>query len=340
MNIKMKRKLCVCLSAVTALSLCACSAETPESTFDNPMPWHDAAAFGSYEKLDYKVNVYDTSASTDEKERVLIAEGDASFTLNEKPEGTSGYVFVDMSCTFVYNDLAPELDRGKTDEIKSHVEFEMNSLAARTMTKTVKLDDREGQTNRSYKLTADYFGTHSATYSLVDGNNKTEDVQKGEASELALSANVCRDNEMMFYVARAQAVGISSSTNFKMVNIFDSFRNGALTEYRMLVSGGEATHKIDVGDWVKDFGVEATETTEGETTVTAYPVSCYYTSISINDERHGPPYIVMYSEKPFTANGKSHSKIPVQIMYSQYNGTQPYRHTEYVLTDCSFDRAE
>lgn len=310
------------MSVVAALSLCACNTETAETTFDKTMPWHDSVEL-AYERLDYSVAIYDTTKGVADDKRIVIAEGEMSFELKELGLHSTSLA---MSFAVTYNDAAPEADRGKTDRIQSEVEFESNSLFAKRSEKTVTLADREGKTNLSYTITADYFGTHEATY-IAGAKKKT----------FSLPENNCRDNEMMFYLARAQALSTSASNNFKMVNLFDTFNTGSLAEYRMAVNCDESKHKIEIGDWVKDYGVEAV--TDEKTGEMSYPVSCFYTTISINAENHGPPYVVHYAENPFKSGGKEHKKIPLRISYDQYSGSSVSRHTEYNLTSCSFDKA-
>lgn len=320
-----KKLLCVTLAVASAISLAACSTETPESSFDNPLPWHAAAA--SYEKLDYTVAVYNTVKSEKETEREKIADGTMSFVLDEG--AADGYTTLDMSFTVTYlSTEAAGADAGLTDKIESHVTFEPNSLAAKNMEKTVTLADRKDQVNNSYAITADYFGTHKATlkYTKKDG---------AKEKSRSLSKDASRDNEMLFFLARAQSISAESSTNFKIINVFDSFLQNETAEYRMTVNG-TSTRKLDLGDWVKDFGIKAVEN-EKDNTV-AYPVNCYSTTISINDEKHGPAYNVLYSKDVFTVNGAGHKKLPVKIDYSSYSNSKPYRHTEYKLSAVSFTK--
>lgn len=323
MNNSLKRKICVLTAAASALTFVGCSTEQAESTFDNPLPWHDSAS-GSYERLDYTAAIYDTTNGATESARVRIADGSVRFELTES---TDGYTRIDMSFTVTYTADAPAPDTGLTDTIASSVEFASNSLVVRSMHKELNLADREGQENRSYTLDADYFGTHTATYIATKTENAIPE-------SIALPQDTCRDNEMMFYLARAQSIGTSSSTMFRMVNVFDSFNNGALTQYEMTVAGSENKSTIDVGDWVSEFGVEAV--TNEATGATSYPVSCYSTTITINDEKHGPPYVVLYSANPFKQGSVEHGKIPVSISYSEYIGSSPCRYTEYTLSGCSF----
>lgn len=279
-------KIAALVAAASALALTGCSTEPQESAFDNPLPWQDGASVvsGAYEKLEYSAAVYDTSAGSDDA-RVKIADGTLVYTLDE----SDGYIHLSMTCNYVYNDSAPEKDRGKTDNIASKVEFEKNSFAVRRMEKTVDIADRADEVNRSYTVTADYYDAHKATYALTRAEGATQHTLK-------LPKNTCRDNEMMFFVARAQGLGKGTSTNFKMVNIFDSFANGKLTEYSMLVSCAEAKTAVDIGDWVKDRGVAAV--TDEATGNVTYPVSCHNASIMINATHHGPPYVVLYSDAP------------------------------------------
>lgn len=323
MNNFVKKKICVLTAAASALTFVGCGAEQAESTFDNPLPWHDSAS-GSYERLDYTTAIYDTTKGASESTRVRIADGSVRFVLAESADG---YTRIDMSFTVTYTADAPAPDAGLTDTITSAVEFASNSLAVRSMHKELALADREGRENLSYTLDADYFGAHTATYLATRTENAAPQT-------IALPQDTCRDNEMMFYLARAQSIGSSSSTMFRMVNVFDSFNNGSLTEYEMTVAGSENKSTIDIGDWVSEFGVAAvTNELSGKT---SYPVSCYTATISINAEKHGPPYIVMYSENPFKQGDVEHRKIPVSISYSEYLGSSPQRYTEYTLSGCSF----
>lgn len=318
----------VLLAAVTAISLAGCSNEQAESAFDNPLPWHDDISISptSYEQFNYSACVYDTSKGTAEDKRVQIANGEMTFTLNE----TSSYTTLKMDFTLTYNaEAGAGEDAGKTDTISSTVEFETNSLAAKSSEKTVTLSNRDGKTNQSYKVTADYFDKHEATFTRTAEEN-------AQPRTMSLPKNASHDNEMMFFLARAQGLGKGSSTNFKMINLFDSFTVNSLTEYTMTVTGNESLRTVDIGDFVKDFGVEAV--TNEDTGETTYPVSCYYTSIAISGEQSGPPYIVYYTENPFTQGERKHSKIPVIISYSLYNGNNPSRFIEYTLTSCTFEK--
>ncbi len=331
MNKNVKTNLCVALCAVTALSACACSTAQPESTFDSPRPWQDdikVALDGSYEKLDYAVAVYDTTGGATDDKRVKIADGKMTFALSEPVSGD--FTTLEMSFSVTYAADAPAPDAGLTDTIVSRVLFSTNSLAAKEMQKTVTLADRDGVQNLSYELTADYFGTHEATFRYIASDEA--------ARTLALKEDTCHDNEMLFFLARAQTLAPEGTTMFRTVNIFDSFYNGKLTEYTMLATNSAELVSLDIGDWVKDFGIEAvTDEQSGETT---YPVPCYNTSVGINAERHGPPYVVNYAEKPFVRGEKSHAKLPIRIGYSQYENSRAFRYTEYTLTACSFDRAK
>lgn len=316
------------MTAVTALSLCACNTEPAESTFDKTLPWHDSvelAPTGSYELLNYTVAVYDTKKGVAEDKRVKIADGEMSFELKE----STSYTSLATDFTVTYNDAASEVDRGKTDVIESFVEFETNSLIAKSSEKTVTLANRDGKDNLSYKITADYFDAHKATFIFTAQDGAKEKTR-------SLPKNTCRDNEMMFYIARAQSLKTSANNNFKMVNLFDTFNTGSFTQYTMAVMCDEAKRKIEIGDWVKDYGVEAV--TDEKTGDTAYPITCFYTTISINDENHGPPYVVHYAETPFKSGEKEHKKLPVRISYSEYAGSSVARITEYTLASCSFDK--
>ena len=328
MNNSIKKKLCVVAAAFSALSFIGCGSEQPESAFDNPLPWHDAVS-GSYEQLDYTVAVYDTTNGAAEDARTRIADGAVSFRLEEVENAE--YTRVYMSFSVTYTADAPAPDAGLTDTIESSVEFVSNSLAVRSMHKELSLADRDGVENRSYVIDADYFDTHKATYRETRKENAAE-------RTISLPQNTCHDNEMMFYLARAQGVGSGSSTMFRMINVFDSVNTGSLVRYEMVAAGSESKSTVDLGDWVSAFGVAAV--TDEATGATSYPISCYTTTISINEEKHGPPYIVQYSEKPFKQGSREHGKIPVRISYSEYHGSAPRRYTEYTLSSCSFTKPQ
>ena len=321
------RILCAALAAVSALSLTACGTETPESDFDDPLPWHSSA--DSYEKLEYDVAVYDTSKGSSAEKRIKIADGIMSMTIDEN--AVPGYTTLDTSFTVTYvaDDIAGS-DKGLTDTVTSRVEFEAKSLATKSMEKTVDLADRDGQTNLSYKLTADYFGSHKATY-------KRFKQQDAKEKTMSLPKNSCRDNEMMLLLARAQNIKSDTSTMFKMVNLFDSFLTGELAQYTMTTSV-TSTKKTDIGDWVKDFGIEAE--TDEKTQATNYPVKCMNAAISISADRHGPAYYVCYSAVPFKQNETEHKKLPIQIEYSQYSDNKISRHTVYTLKSAAFSKQQ
>lgn len=320
-----KRFLCAALAATTAFSFVACSTETAESSFDNPLPWH--VSDSSYEKLEYTVAIYDTRKSEKESERVKIADGTMTFTLEEGAD--QGYTKLDMDFTVTYLDIDNAgVDAGLTDKINSTVSFEPNSLAAKSMDKTVTLADRKDTKNLSYEIHADYFGTHKATF-------KYSYPEDAKVKTRSLPKDICRDNEMMFFIARAQSMSKESSTNFKMVNLYDSFNTGKITEYRMVVNG-TSERKVDLGDWVQDFGIKAV--TNEKTGKTTYPITCITTSIGISDEKHGPAYTVLYAKDKFTAGAGEHKKLPIKISYSTYSSSNPYRMTTYTLTSCAFSK--
>lgn len=326
MKNRIKQITATALAALTALTVCACSTTQPESVFDNPRPWHNDS--GSYEKLSYGVTVYDTTQGVTDDKRVAIASGAMTFELNESLARES--TALDMRFSVTYNDLAPEADRGLTDEITSSVTFSTASLAAQRMEKTVSLADRRDAENLSYSLTADYHGDHTATYKAL----KTDAPQK----TLELPKNVCKDNEMMLFLARAQTLTPGSSSMFRMVNIFESFQIGSITEYTIYSQTAADLVTLDLGDFVKDYGVEAVANEEtGETT---YPISCYGVSVGMSGDKSGPPYSVMYTEKPFVIGNKSHYKIPVRISYSEYRSNRAYRYTEYTLDSCVFEKPQ
>lgn len=325
MKNNVKRFLATALAATTAFSFAACSTEQAESSFDSPLPWH--VSDSSYEKLEYSVAIYDTQKSEKEGEREKIADGTMTFTLEEGKD--KGYTMLEMnfSVTYLKTDYAGD-DAGLTDKIESSVLFEPNSLATKSMHKKVTLADRKDQDNLSYEITADYFDTHKATFKYFKQDGAKEKTR-------SLPRDTCRDNEMMFFVARAQSISKSSSTNFKMVNLYDTFNTGETAEYRMAVTGS-SERKTDLGDWVKDYGITAV--TDEKSGKTSYPVTCITTSIQINNEKHGPSYTVLYAKDAFKAGTAEHKKLPVKIDYSSYSGNKPYRLTSYTLTACSFTK--
>lgn len=322
-----KKVLCAALAATSvALSLTACSTEAQESSFDDPLPWRSSGTV--YEKLDYDVAIYDTLKSAAEDKRVKIADGGLSFTLDDGSTGGNTTLDMRFSVTYDSDKNVAGNDAGCTDTIVSRSTFEPKSLNTATMYKEVTLDDRENAANLSYRISADYFGDRKAKFLYTKQDGAKE-------RTMGLPADPRHDNETMFFVARAQGIKNGSSTYFKTVNLFDSFLRGEITEYGITVSGS-SKRDLDLGDWVKDFGIEAV--TDEETQEVSYPVSCVSASMTINDENHGPAYYVTYSLVPFKAGDKTHGKLPVRIEYSQYSGSNNYRHTVYTLRSCAFDR--
>ena len=325
MNIAIKRKVAALLAlALGACSLCGCTQETPV-TLDSPSPWHDGS--NSYERLVYDVTIYNGTGD----DREALANGSLAFTLEESAGGAAsfGYSTVDMSFSVTYTDKAAESERGLTDTVTSHVEFLTDSLHASKSTKTVAVAKREGVANLSYTIDADYMDKHSATVVMTGG-------EEPATNTVSIPSGTFYDNEMMFYLARATKLAAGGSNTFKMVNLFDSYNTGKFTNYNMVASAEENIKSIDIGDWVKYYGAEPV--TDDETLETTYPIPCYYTSVYINDTRHGPPHYVYYSEKPFVSDGKTHNKVPVFMHYSEYYGSLLSRYTEYKLTSCSFTK--
>lgn len=317
------------MSALSVATLAACSSDPVESAFDDPLPWHDGAA--SYEKLEYRVDVYDTGPGFEEDKRVAIGSGELCFELQELAADTT----ITMSYTVTYFEDADVTEKGCTDTASSLVTFHTNSLAAKTMTKDVTLADRnDDKPNLSYHVEANYFSDDRSTEQVAKMRYTKQ--EGAEEKSMALPREICRDNEMMFYLARAQSVGVSSSTTFDMINVFDCFVLGEVTEYKMVVAGASETGTLDLGDWVKDFGVKAV--TDEESGKTSYPIGCIKTTVGINSERGGPGFMVYFSEQSFKSGDKEHKKMPVQITYSMYSGSQPYRTTVYTLKNCSFEK--
>lgn len=315
-------------AALSAATLLACTPATPTVTFDDVKPWHDVGA--SYERLEYSASIYDTSAGSDADKRVKIADGSLVYTLteNSRTDGTIHYNELAMEFSVAYNESASEADRGKTDRISSVTEFMTDSLVASKMTKAVEIEKRGDSPDRSYRIEANYFGDHKATLTRTGTEpQKTETLDIGK--------DTYYDNETMFYLARATDIGAKKSTTFYMTNIYQSFDVGKFKNYTMVASGDDELQTVDIGDFVKDFGAEAATADDG---TVSYPLSCYKVGIMISADKHGPPYTVHYTEKPFKSGEKEHKKIPVTISYPEYSGSKLVRITEYTLVGCSFDK--
>ncbi len=327
MKKSIKKVLCL-TSALSVFALAACSTIPPSPTFDSTLPWHDEGKSGaSYEKLDFDAAIYNTRNGSADDVRVKIAEGSLCFELTEdsRTDGDKRYSSLDMNFSVTYNDSAPEADRGKTDTISSITEFATISLVTSKMHKQVSLADREGVQNLSYTIDADYFDSHRATINRRD-----------TSSSLSIPSGTYYDNETMFYLARATALGKGASTSFYMNSLFDCFLNGEFSSLTMATSTDGSLNTVNIGDWVKEFGIEGVT---DDNNVTTYPVSCYNTQIGMNADKPGPPYFVLYSEKPFVSGEKKHNKVPVFISYSEYERGKVVRVTEYTLSGCSFDKA-
>ena len=332
-NATKKVTAAVCAASVALLGACT---PTVKVVFDEVKPWHDSAA--SYERLVFDTAIYDT---TDENSHVTIATGKLTFELTENFETTAEgvpYTKIEMTSTVTYNDSAPEKDRGLTDTISSYVDFQSSGLAARRSEKNVTLADRAGVENLSYTVTADYFGTHTATRKmLASGEEKSLNIEQRGSGYY--------DNEMLFYLARATKMGAGSQASFSAVNLFDSFigKKPKLVNYSFAVNTSKSPSVIVFADddknWVKNFGVEPVTSDDGTVT---YPVPCYFTSIALSATKAGQPYVVHFSQNPFKqgeeGSEKSHGKIPMKISYSEYTETTRTRFTEYTLTELSFEK--
>ena len=327
MKASIKRKLAALTAVATVFALCGCNQEVAV-VLDTPSPWHDGN--GAYEKLVYSVAIYDGGSG---EERKTLATGELVFELTETTGGAYETSTLDTRYTVTYTQDADEIERGLTDTVTSSVVFMTDSLHASSSQKTVSLAKRADKLDLSYTVTAEYMGenAHKATVTMTGYDEPT-------STEISIPSGTFYDNEMMYYLARSTKLAANSAQSFRMVNLFDSQNTGKFTNYNMLASVKQDLAKIDVGDWVKDFGVEAV--TDEETGAVSYPVSCYETGIYINDSKHGPEHYAFYSEKPFTSNGKAHNKIPVLMHYSEYSTSVLTRYTEYKLVSCSFDKAQ
>ena len=327
MKASIKRKLAASIAAVTAIVLCGCNQELAVS-LETPSPWHDGN--NSYENLVYEVTVYDGGS---DDARKTLALGTLTFELQEGKKDGDTYESgtIDMSYSVTYTQDADEKERGLTDTITSTVSYMADSLHVSKSEKTLSLAKREGVTDLSYTVTADYMNDHKATVTMTGYDEPT-------SGEITIPSGTFYDNEMMYYLARATTLSAGGGLYFKMVNLFDSYNTGKFTNYNMLASVKSDLAKIDIGDWVKDYGVEAV--TDEETGAVSYPVSCYETGIYINDSKHGPEHYAYYTEKPFVSDGKTHNKVPVLMHYSEYSVNVLTRYTEYKLVSCSFVKGQ
>lgn len=281
--------------------------------------------------LSYAVSVFDETDGVSDELRKKIADGEMSFTIDEPASVVNPNTTLRTSISIAYYHDAPAEDAGAVDTMTSKVVFGTSSLYATEMEKTVLLSDRKGMDNLSYTVTANYASEPRATYQALDGKGNP----KGEQKEMALPNSARRDNEMMLMLARAQALSPESSTVFKMINVFDTFLTGELTEYTMVAQTSSELVTLYPGEWVSSCGIEGVEDADGKT---VYPVTCYNTIIGINSDRSGPPYTVQYTQDPLIVGGKAHAKIPFKITYRQYKNGKGYRCTEYMLTGCSFTK--
>lgn len=324
-------KRIIAVAAVqAAFALAACTTPVTVS-FESPHPWQ-TEGMNAYEKFEYAVALYNTENGSGFDTRVAIAEGKYTLELNENFRTENGIKYSSLKSDFfiTYNSQAPEADRGLTDTVQSFTVFQTDSLATDTMEKTVTLAPRKDEeTNLSYRVTAEYFDAHTATR-LMTG--------KPDAKEETMSVPVGTfyDNELMFYLARATALADSSSPNFYLTNIFDSFVKNEFTTYTMYAECSSET-SLEFGDWIKEFAIRKNEDgTEEALSV----IPCYNVSIKINSPKRGQPTVVYYSKIPFRGANSEHKKVPVFMANDEYTGSKPTRRTEYTLTSCAFEKAE
>lgn len=313
---KFKKIAALLCAIVPTVSLVSCAGSGFTLTFDNPSPWSGST---KYERTAYNVSMYKNPNS---ETPLTIASGTMVYTIEEdyRSTGTIKYSRLSSDFSITYNESADEIDRGKTDTIHAEVIFQTEGLINSTMAKTITYAPREGQDNRDAIIACDYFAGN-ASVKIGDDDAKT----------LKFTGGSYYDSNMIYMLARAQAMAVGTVYNFYSTSVPDSVESGKIANETLNATVSEGEY-IDMGNLAALFPAKEDETREGNKVLSK---GC---TIARTVANSGPPFIAYYSDNDCVIDGVKHSKIMTRLSTYAYAGQTLDTRTDYVLSDVSYTR--
>lgn len=329
---KLKAFFCSAAAVMaSAVALTGCTGSAIVVSLDNPYPWSGSG----YEKATYSVTIYNHNEKGEKKD--IFATGEYVTEIIDNAETSASnikYGRVNNSLTLHYNENADEVDRGKTDTINAYAIYNMNGMVTRESYREYNVEKRDGATELfSYVCEMNYFAGRGTfkTYKSED------DTVKEEVSELSFTSDTYYDNEQLYYLARAQALGAGASQNFFLTSPLNSFSANKITTYTMSSITASSLENRKSGLSVYPYVLPE----EPDEAVGADETPCYAVTLSIgNSTTSGPPTFMYFSTYDATIDGKTNKKV-LEYFYTQsFNGTVVATETQFQLKDIIFTQAE
>ena len=308
----------LCAAFIPLIAGCnACGGETG-AALDGRMPWYMPTL---YEFSEFKIEKYLMKVDSDEIKRDrLLAEGTASFTLEEAE--SSGNARLSICVTVTYNgDDANGTSRNLTDSMNSEVVFSKTTLLPVTSKKSVKSAKRVGAEDMSYEVTVDYENAQAVLNRANQNKPETKSINIGSQTF---------DNEQLFFAMRAfSALAPGSSQSFRLLQPYQSFVYDRGTYPMGMTVAGELTEfALDFYKNDNLYGMELGENSKPK-------VNAMCATVSISEENRGPAIKAYYSSQPFKISTTiSTNKVLVGITETSYGATLNQRtDTFYTLSD-------
>jgi len=323
-DMKKLKIICLALSFFALLFMVACQAPDNSITFA-PVPPFSGSSFEyieySIQKTDLVVNKYGKEAEA------IIAEGTLNFTLKFDGNSTN---HLDMNFEITYNNLAPEIDRGKTDSIVASAEFSRISLSPLASYRKVTVAPRDDKEDLSYEIQADY---NSKTATMTTH----KDTPQQQVKQIKINSNDSTfDNEYLFYLIRSSnQLTLNGQSSFNLSVLYDSFSNGSFLAHPMVAVAAAQPTYVTVKDSVAN-DIQGITDEDGKNNINALQVNIGM-GYNINN---GPAIVTMYSTDNFFIDGQNNvyvsedkqdpshrvmSKVMLQMSTTEFeNNVQKY----------------
>lgn len=327
----------ICLAVFLMGFLVACNQADNSLKIDTKEKPFDGS---SYERVVYDIKKTDLHSGSSTRDEAVVATGKLVFELDTSGE----YNQLKMSFEMTYNQLADTIDIGKTDKIETFALFTKLSMLPIESRRKVAIMEREGKSNQSYEIFADY-QTKSAKIGkpILFAEDGTI-IENDSVSTMGMNySNVPFDNEYLYYCLRAATqLELGQQLLFNSSVLFDSFSIGKYTTYSMIASVGEETTQLEVPNLRGIAGLSQNDL--GNPYLNTLNVS-----LKLNTTNSGPGTVLQYVADEFhideqgevycgqkkESTHKDMSKVLAQISTTEFeNNVQKYI-TTYTIADYS-----
>ncbi len=368
-----KKIVCVLLATLFAFTAAGCSGGDVSVSFDESMPWADAA----YEYTEYKIERQYVGGNQD----VTVAEGTYTSELKRGAEQTTltnrfKLTYLDEEHAAYINERGEKLlNAGLTDTYEGTVTFLNDSLAPVSASKTQNVAQRpltdnmpaDAQTEglpdgvlsryllptavkyadpRGYAYQADYtadtvhFTTTSGVTTEDKENNRYCRDYYAVEKDYAIKGNTRYDNEQLAYVVRAMTgCKRKGSGTFYLSNFYDSFVNDKYIRYTMNLDCADKNASTTL-----ELSPEKVYLEDAEGRVEAeggkYTIPCVQATVSISSATPGPAVSLLVTDPIYTlAQSQTPtiktSKVVVQMTFTEYaySSAKVNYRTVYTLTE-------